>query len=234
MPYRRPWEEDDEDEDYSRGDYEADKWRDLNEYYEEKEEQRIEDMEWENYEKERAKEEEDERRYDQEKRAEEKEKEEEERKYAENWYRDDLKPGGGGGGCNGFFFWVLVLGIVIVVFGFFQSFFSTSRVQNSPGEIPSQKRNYATQALTQPLQPSANYITMTGCVNTRSLRVRSAPGTNNDVIAGLTRGTCVSLIGRNNDESWLQVSFDDFLGWVSATYIDVKGDASKLPITTQQ
>ncbi len=54
-------------------------------------------------------------------------------------------------------------------------------------------------------------------VATRSVNVRSGPGTNFDIIAVIQPGSLVEVIGQNDDESWLYARLDDDrAGWIAA------------------
>ena len=82
-------------------------------------------------------------------------------------------------------------------------------------------------------------VVFTGCTE-RVLRVRSAPGTDNEILGRLTPlhtgeedstvPMCVPVIERNDDASWVMVSYDGGTGWVSAAYIAIQGDANQLPV----
>jgi SH3-like domain-containing protein len=71
---------------------------------------------------------------------------------------------------------------------------------------------------------------LTGCVKDVTLRVRSGPGTSYKVVNSLTAGTCVPVSGRNSDSSWLLVDLGGSTGWVSAAYVEVRGEVTTLPI----
>ena len=50
--------------------------------------------------------------------------------------------------------------------------------------------------------PSPTPRGVIGCVGTTSLNIRSGPGTQYDIIGGLTPGTCVNIIALNQDAGW--------------------------------
>jgi hypothetical protein len=67
-------------------------------------------------------------------------------------------------------------------------------------------------------------------VNTRALNVRSGPGTVYPIIGGVKAGDELTVIGKNEDGSWLKIQTDDIEeGWVFAeltqVYIDLDGVA---------
>jgi hypothetical protein len=88
-------------------------------------------------------------------------------------------------------------------------------------------------------------ITFTGCVD-NTLRVRSGPGIDNEIIGRLkpqnideeiegenfkfTLPASVSVIGRNQDTSWVMVSYEGQTGWVFADYINIQGDVNQLAV----
>ena len=64
-----------------------------------------------------------------------------------------------------------------------------------------------------------------------TVSMRNGPGTRFPVLGILARGTLVSVIGRDADESWLQiVSSAGIPGWVPASTIEVTGDIATLEI----
>ena len=88
-------------------------------------------------------------------------------------------------------------------------------------------------------------VVLTGCVDS-TLRVRSGPGTDNEIIGRLlpqhveaqvedenykfTFPACVQVVGRNEDTSWIMVSQDGATGWVFTQYIHIQGDVNQLSI----
>ncbi len=63
--------------------------------------------------------------------------------------------------------------------------------------------------------------------------VRNGPNSSFLPLGTIPRGGRVPVVGRNEDESWLQVIFpaDSLLrGWVDATFLDVTGDISQLDV----
>ncbi|NWF67546.1 MAG: SH3 domain-containing protein [Chloroflexi bacterium] len=72
----------------------------------------------------------------------------------------------------------------------------------------------------------------TGTVNTGNLNVRSGPGVSFSILTSLGRGTVVSLLGRNNAATWVQVlTATRVIGWVNASYLVMSVGISSLPIT---
>jgi len=55
-----------------------------------------------------------------------------------------------------------------------------------------------------------------------NLRLRSDPRiSGNNTLTTIPRGTPVAIVGRNANASWLQVNFDNQIGWVSAAFVSI-------------
>ena len=68
---------------------------------------------------------------------------------------------------------------------------------------------------------------------TRTTTVRNGPNSSFLPLGTIPRGGRVPVVGRNEDESWLQVIFpaDSLLrGWVDAVFLEVTGDISRLDL----
>jgi len=65
-----------------------------------------------------------------------------------------------------------------------------------------------------------------------TVRIRSGPGTTYPRIGRLERGEQAEAIGRNSDDTWWQIELPGSatLGWVSAAFVELLGDASTLPV----
>ncbi|MBI1296100.1 SH3 domain-containing protein [bacterium] len=76
----------------------------------------------------------------------------------------------------------------------------------------------------------AGPVTMSGTVNTRSLRVRQGPTVDTPIVAGLRAGTEISITGRTADGAWLQIEVPDVggNGWVSSEFVLAGGDIATL------
>lgn len=63
--------------------------------------------------------------------------------------------------------------------------------------------------------------------------VRNGPDSTYSAIGTVPGGAIVPVVGRNEDDTWLQVSYppgSQIRGWVQASLVDVSGDISQLPI----
>ncbi len=66
-----------------------------------------------------------------------------------------------------------------------------------------------------------------GCLQrVNSLNVRGGPGVGYNHKAYLLRGACVALQSRNSSSTWVEIEN----GWVAASYLEISGDLSQLPI----
>jgi len=62
-------------------------------------------------------------------------------------------------------------------------------------------------------------------------RIRRGPGTQYETTGGLVSGTCLTILGRNEEASWVSIVSDDHqTGWVAASVLTDAGDISKVSI----
>ncbi|MCC9075431.1 SH3 domain-containing protein [Litorilinea aerophila] len=69
-------------------------------------------------------------------------------------------------------------------------------------------------------------------VATRSLRVREAPSTESEMIAGVKEGETYDVLAISSDGAWIQLaipSAPDGKGWVSANFVTLEGDITNIP-----
>lgn len=71
-------------------------------------------------------------------------------------------------------------------------------------------------------------------VTTAYLNIRSGPGANFQDIGTLARGQAFNLVGRNADNTWVQINLPGGIqgGWVSARYISSGTPVSYLPLVS--
>ncbi len=88
-----------------------------------------------------------------------------------------------------------------------------------------------------PADPRAQAI---GTVTGEGLRIRSIPTTEGSILTSLAQDTEVSVLGRDESGSWLQISLwgtpavgtvDADTGWVFAQYVQLDEDGNTLPVT---
>ena len=70
-----------------------------------------------------------------------------------------------------------------------------------------------------------------GIVTTGALNVRTGPAVVYEVIGILKQGDAVSLLGRNDNGSWVLISTNDGLeGWVSSSYLQTNTPVASLAV----
>jgi hypothetical protein len=94
-----------------------------------------------------------------------------------------------------------------------------------PTKVPSTKTPVPRSTPTQSL------ISLRACVTDSTIRIRKGPGTEYEAIAGMVSGTCMSILGRNEDSNWVyMVSQDNKRGWVAAWLLTIEGDLSRVSV----
>jgi hypothetical protein len=62
-------------------------------------------------------------------------------------------------------------------------------------------------------------------------RIRRAASTRAETVGGLLTGTCLTVLGRTADSSWVYMVSDDYqTGWVAAALLPNAGDLSKVSV----
>ena len=78
-------------------------------------------------------------------------------------------------------------------------------------------------------------VSMKACVTETAINIRSGPGTQYQVIDGLRAATCMSILGRNPDSSWVYIlSEEDQVGWVAASLVSIEGDVTRVAIRPEE
>lgn len=65
---------------------------------------------------------------------------------------------------------------------------------------------------------------------TTMINLRGGPGTNFEVLEIIPANASVIFTGRNLSGTWLQTEFEGQTGWLSYTYVDVRGNVNDLPV----
>ena len=88
------------------------------------------------------------------------------------------------------------------------------------------------EAAATPESMAGEMAPVTATVSSSSLRVRQDADPDSPIVAGLRQGDSVKVVGHTEDGGWLQVQVPDMetLGWVSAEFVTVEGDAMALPV----
>ncbi len=66
---------------------------------------------------------------------------------------------------------------------------------------------------------------------TNNVRLRSAPTTEAEALATIPYQGVLEAIGRNGDNSWVQVNYNGGSGWISVQFGTLSGDINSLPVT---
>lgn len=105
-----------------------------------------------------------------------------------------------------------------------RSFFTPPAQVNTPistlaltaGPLPTRTR--------EPVTPGT-------CIENRTVRVRRGPSTGHETIGGLVPGTCLTILGRNEESSWVYiVSEDHQTGWVAASLLKGTGNLEQVSV----
>jgi len=67
----------------------------------------------------------------------------------------------------------------------------------------------------------------------RTASVRNGPDATYALLGTIPKGAAIAVIGRNGDESWLQIRYppgSSLLGWVDAQFLETTGDISQLAV----
>jgi hypothetical protein len=64
-----------------------------------------------------------------------------------------------------------------------------------------------------------------------NVRLRDIPSTSGAEITTVSAGTSLDVIGRNGDNSWVQVNYGGGSGWMSAGFGSFTGDLNAVPVT---
>lgn len=122
---------------------------------------------------------------------------------------------------------------IILVLGLITLTSCVQQPQRSKDKANSSQRGNSSSKVANSPKPPTPKLTRTspptihGCVvNATALFIRSGPGKNFSSAGSYSGGDCMDINGRNSEATWLKTA----KGWISAYYIDVQGDLSKLPV----
>lgn len=68
----------------------------------------------------------------------------------------------------------------------------------------------------------------TTIITTGSLKVRSGPGTDTDIIGYVDKGTVATVTGQVDDR-WISVNFEDGSGYISTKYVEIQSQTEAQP-----
>ena len=81
------------------------------------------------------------------------------------------------------------------------------------------------------LPATPGLVSLQGCVTDSAIRIRQGPGTDFEVMGGLVSGTCMQILGRNQDASWVYiVTEENEAGWVAAWLLTIDGDVNGIAV----
>lgn len=118
----------------------------------------------------------------------------------------------------------LLAGFVLIALSY--TFFSSG---SFPGSTPTPISNGMSTA--GPVQTRTQEpIALSACVRDTT-RIRRGPGTQYETIGGLVSGTCLTILGRNDDASWVyMVSNDHQTGWVATSLLSDAGGINRVSV----
>lgn len=98
--------------------------------------------------------------------------------------------------------------------------------------IPPTQTPYVPPTLTV-LAPTATlFVSARVCETCDQLRLRDAPGTAGTILTNLPANTPLDILGRTEDNAWLEVGLaDGGRGWVAAQYVTVNIDLAAIGVT---
>jgi hypothetical protein len=104
--------------------------------------------------------------------------------------------------------------------------------RSEPASVPVQTHTSIPSGMPASVVPTRTEepLTLRACVQGQT-KIRRGPGTKYETIGGLSSGTCLTILGRNPDASWVSiVSEDHQTGWVATSLLNDTGDLSKVSI----
>lgn len=121
------------------------------------------------------------------------------------------------------FIWLLA---VLVLIGLSSYLFSSRSFLASTPPLTLTQAPQLTPGPTQTQEP----IILRACVSDTT-RIRRGPGTQYETIGGLAPDTCLTVMGRNEDSSWVyMVSKDHQAGWIAASLLPYSGNISHVSV----
>ena len=83
----------------------------------------------------------------------------------------------------------------------------------------------------QALTATPEAVSLKACVANSAIRIRQGPGIDFEVMGGLDSGTCMQILGRNQDASWVyMVTEENEAGWVAAWLLTIEGDVNGVSV----
>ena len=122
-------------------------------------------------------------------------------------------------------FWILGIITVLLLLVFNSLNASTDPTSTRPlVPIP-------TLTPSQALMATPGPVSLKACVTNSAIKIRRGPGTDFEVMGRLVSGTCMQVLGRNQDASWVyMVTQDNTNGWVAAWLLTIEGDVTRVSV----
>lgn len=120
-----------------------------------------------------------------------------------------------------------ILGTITVLLLLVFNWLNTSAAPSSTGMLVP----IATLTPSPALMAAPESVSLKACVTTSEVNIRKGPGTDFKVMGGLDFGTCMQILGRNQDASWVyMVSEGNEAGWVAAWLLTIEGDVNGVSV----
>ena len=101
---------------------------------------------------------------------------------------------------------------------------------SSPSSVAPKATSHDTPVGEPVPTPVREPVTILACIE-EAARISRGPGTHYETVGGLPSGTCLTILGRNEEASWVFiVSDDDLTGWMPATALKDVGNISRVSV----
>ena len=125
---------------------------------------------------------------------------------------------------------LVIVGLILVVIAS-----AVSQLTSAPASTGTPRPTIAPTKTTkaQLREPTATPrpVSIRACVTNSTIKIRKGPGTNFETIGGMVSDTCMSIMGRNADLTWVyMVSEDNKAGWVFASLLTIEGNLSRVSV----
>lgn len=109
----------------------------------------------------------------------------------------------------------------------------------SPTRVPTKTKTPLATKTKQPTPTrTAKPISLAACVTDSTINIRRGPGREFEAVGGIASGKCVSILGRNQDSTWVFIRADqdsvagENIGWVLASLLTIEGNLQSVSVRT--